>query len=122
VPQPICLRRERRFYQAGDSLIRPACKPGAADWYHAVVRYQGAERWVGCTVVGYDAGGRRLWPGSWSMPMLPVVPEPVAVAVRMHAGETLTVDYHLPGVSQGGPPGPVARYVAYCQTLAAEPS
>ena len=122
VPLSVCLRRERRYYQQGDSLIRKACTPGRADWYHAVVTYHGPPRWVGCALVGYDAGGRRLWSRAWGMPMLPVVPEPVAVAARMHAGETVTVEYHLPSVSQGGPPGPVARYVAHCQTLAAEPS
>jgi hypothetical protein len=122
VPLPICHRRERKYYEPGDSLIREACITGHADWYHAVVTYHGAARWVACTLVGYDAGGRRLWSGTWGMPMLPVVPAPVAVAVRMHAGQTLTVDFHLPSVSQGGPPGPVARYVAHCQTLAGEPS
>jgi hypothetical protein len=119
---PVCLRRERRYYEPGDSLIREACTPGRADWYRAVVTFHGAETWVGCTLVGYAAGGRRLWSGSWGMPMLPLVPAPVAVAVRMHAGGTLTVDYHLPSVAQGGPPGPVARYDAHCETLAAEPS
>jgi hypothetical protein len=56
------------------------------------------------------------------MPLLPVVPEPVAAAVRMHPGQTITVDYHLPAVAQGGPRGPVARYTARCSALAAEPS
>jgi hypothetical protein len=55
------------------------------------------------------------------MPMLPVVPEPVAAVMRMHPGQTITVDYHLPAVSQGGPRGPVASYTARCRALAAEP-
>jgi hypothetical protein len=54
--------------------------------------------------------------------MLPTVPSPVAAVVRVHGGQTIRVDYHLPGVSQGGPPGPVAWYTAQCQTYAAEPS
>ena len=122
VPVPICLRRERTFYQPGDGLIRQACTPGPADWYHAVVTYHGVRKWVGCALVGYDAAGRRLWSDAWGMPMLPVVPEPVAAALMMHSGQTVTVDFHLTGVSQGGPPGPVTRYVAHCRTFAAEPS
>lgn len=123
LPLPTCLRRERAFYQAGDSLIRQACRPGRADWYHAVVTYLGGtDAWVGCAVTGYSAGGRRLWPRSWAMPLLPVVPSPVGAFIRMHHGQTITVDYHLPGTRQGGPPGPVARYVGRCQTYAAEPS
>lgn len=123
VPIAVCLRRERAFYAPGDSLIRQACRPGRADWYHAVVTYRGAPpAWVGCRLVGYDTRGRRLWPRSWAMPLLPVVPSPVAAVVRMHHGQRVTVDYHLPGVSQGGPPGPVARYLGRCSTYAAEPS
>lgn len=123
VPVAVCLRRERAFYEPGDSLIRQACRPGRADWYHAVVTYHGgASAWVGCAVVGYDRGGRRLWPHSWAMPLLPVVPAPVAAVLRMHHEQRITVDYHLPGISQGGPPGPVARYVGRCYTYAAEPS
>ena len=119
----VCLRRERVYYEPGDSLINQACRPGRADWYHAVVTNRGADSaWVGCAVVGYDADGTRLWPRAWGMPLIPVVPSPVAAVIRMHGGQTLKVDYHLPGVRQGGPPGPVARYVGHCQTYAAEPS
>jgi hypothetical protein len=66
-----------------------------------VVTYHGAESWVESTPVGYDTAGRRLWSGSWAIPMRPVVPEPVAVAVRMHSGQTVSVDFHLLSVSQG---------------------
>jgi hypothetical protein len=112
-----CLRRERGYYEAGDSLIDEACRPGRADWYHAVVTYRGTDAaWVGCAVVGYDARGTRLWPRSWGMPLLPVVPTPVAAVIRMHKGQTMRVDYHLPGVRQGGPPGPVTRYIGHCHT------
>ena len=119
----VCLRRERRYYEAGDSLLTQACKPGRADWYHAVVTYRGRDAaWVGCMVVGYDAGGKRLWPRSWAIPLIPFVPSPVAAVLRMHDGQTVSVDYHLPGARQGGPRGPVARYVGHCYAYAAEPS
>jgi hypothetical protein len=122
LPLAVCLSRERAYYPPGDSLIQEACRPGHATWYHAVVSYRGdGTVFVGCTLVGYDASGRRLWPGAWGMPMEPVVPQAVAATVRMRPGQTVTVDYHLPGVSQGGPPGPVAHFVAHCQTLAGEP-
>jgi hypothetical protein len=123
LPLPACLRRERAFYQAGDGLIRRACRPGRADWYHAVVTYRGTtDTWVGCAVTGYDAGGHRLWPRPWGIPLIPMVPSPVGAVQRMHHGQTITVDYHLPGIRQGGPPGPVARYVGRCQTYPAAPS
>jgi hypothetical protein len=32
----VCLRRERARNEAGDRLINQACRPGRADWYHAV--------------------------------------------------------------------------------------
>jgi hypothetical protein len=119
----VCLRRERPYYPAGDSLLNEACKPGRADWYHAAITYRGEDAaWVGCTVVGYDAGGMRLWPRSWAIPLIPVVPSPVAAVLRMRGGQTIRVDYHLPGVRQGGPRGPVTRYVGRCHTYAAEPS
>ncbi len=84
--------RRRPLHVAGDSLINRACQPGRADWYHAVV------------------------------PLIPVVPSPVAAGVRMHAGQTITVDYHLPGVREGGPPGPLVRYVGHCRAFAADPA
>jgi hypothetical protein len=118
----VCLRREGGYYEAGDSLVNQACRPGRADWYHAVVTYRGRDAaWVGCAVVGYDAYGTRLWPRPWVMPLRPVVPSPVGALVRMHGGQTIKVDYHLPGVRQGGPPGPVARYVGRCQAYTAAP-
>ena len=119
---PVCLRRERAYYEAGDRLINQACKPGRADWYHAVVTYRGRyAAWVRCAVVGYDAVGTRLWPRPWSMPLTPVVPPPTGAIQRMHGGQTITVDYHLPGARQGGPPGPVTRYVGHCATYTTAP-
>ena len=119
----MCLRRERAYYEAGDRLINEACKPGRADWYHAVVTYRGRDTaWVGCAIVGYDAVGTRLWPRPWVMPLRPVVPPPTGAVLQMHGEQTIKVDYHLPGVHQGGPPGPVARYVGHCATYTTEPS
>jgi len=123
VPLAVCLRRERAYYEAGDRLIDQACRPGRADWYHAVVTYRGRDAaWVGCAVVGYDAVGTRLWPRPWAMPLIPVVPSPTGSVLRMHGKQTIKVDYHLPGARLGGPPGPVARYVGHCATYTAEPS
>jgi hypothetical protein len=121
---PVCMRRERAHYEAGDRLVTAPCKPGRADWYHAVVTYRGRDAaWVGCAVVGYDAYGTRLWPRPWELPLTPVVPSPpVPAVVRMHGGQTITVDYHLTGERQGGPPGPVARYVGHCATYTTAPS
>jgi hypothetical protein len=119
----VCLRRERAFYEAGDRLITAACKPGRADWYHAVVTYRGRDAaWVRCAVVGYDAAGTRLWPRPWAMPLTPVVPPPTGAVQRMHGGQTIKVDYHLPGERHGGPPGPVARYVGRCATYMTAPT
>jgi hypothetical protein len=119
---PVCRRRERAFYGAGDRRITAACNPGRADWYHAVVTYRGRDpAWVKCGVIGYDASGRRLWPRAWDMPLTPVVPPPTGAAQRMHGGPTMEVDYHLPGRRRGGPPGPVARYVGRCATSTIAP-
>jgi len=52
----------------------------------------------------------------------PVVPPPTGAVLQMHGEQTIKVDYHLPGVHQGGPPGPVARYVGHCATYTTEPS
>jgi hypothetical protein len=118
-----CVRRERAYHEAGERLINQACRPGRADWYHAVVTYRGRDAaWVACVLVGYDAVGTRLWPRQWIMPLTPAVSSsPVPAVLRMHGGQTITVDYHLPGMRHGGPPGPVARYVGHCQTYTAEP-
>lgn len=70
----------------------------------------------------YDAVGTRLWPRPWVMPLIPVVPSPTAAVLRMRGGQTIKVDYHLPGIPRGGPPGPVARYVGHCATYTTEPS
>lgn len=56
------------------------------------------------------------------MPLIPVVPSPTAAVLRMRGGQTIKVDYHLPGIPRGGPPGPVARYVGHCATYTTEPS
>ena len=120
----VCLRRERRYSDAGDRLIHRACRPGSADWYHAVVTYRGRKAtWVACTVVGYDADGTRLWRRPWGMPLTPVVPSPaIPAVVRMRSGQTIKVDYHLPGMRRDGPPGPVARYVGRCSSYDTAPT
>jgi hypothetical protein len=120
LPLAVCMRRERAYYPDGGMLLERACRPGPADWYHAVVTYRArGAAWIGCDVVGYDADGTRLWPTPLAMPLTPVASSPTAAERRMHGGQTITVDYHLPGVRRGGPPGPVARYVGHCRSYVA---